>query len=247
VAHRIVPAGIVGALLLTGCGSTSIDAPQVADAVTVNCGGSVYDPSELAAAPPASSLPEGPAGAVDDAGAPAFDPSLDWKVVHQSDDRVDLVRELDEPFDNGGGDVRTHESRILERITGAPNVPDGTWLLMSAGPCTQRLVTDDDLGEADLTLAETPAPGDTSIDLFVHERACASGQSAEGRIELVELNKTTGQVQLRVGVRPLDGGQDCQGNPPTPFTVDLGEPLSDREIVDASVVPPLPLTIDSNQ
>jgi hypothetical protein len=121
--------------------------------------GSVYDPTDLADAPPASSLPDGPAGAIDDGGAPAFDPSQDWKVVYQSDDRVDLVRELDEPFDNGGGDIRTHESRTLERITGASNVPDGTWLLVSRGPCTQRLVTDDDLGEADLTLADTPSPG----------------------------------------------------------------------------------------
>ena len=153
------------ALLLAGCGGTSgtvhsggSGAPRVADAATVGCG-SVYDPTDLADAPPASSLPDGPAGAIDDGGAPAFDPSQDWKVVYQSDDRVDLVRELDEPFDNGGGDIRTHESRTLERITGASNVPDGTWLLVSRGPCTQRLVTDDDLGEADLTLADTPSPG----------------------------------------------------------------------------------------
>jgi hypothetical protein len=255
VTRRVVPAGITVALLLTGCGSTSTsaqsdgsDAPGVTDAATVNCGGSVYDPTELADAPPASSLPDGPAGAVDDAGAPAFDASPDWKVVYQSDDRVDLVRELDEPFDNGGGDIRIHESRTLERVTGAPNVPDGTWMLMSRGPCTQRLVTDDDLGEADLTLADTPSPGDRSVDILVHERECASGHSAEGRIELVELNETTDQVQLRVGVRPRDGdGQDCPGNPPTPFTIDLGGPLGDREIVDASVVPPRPVTVVVNQ
>jgi hypothetical protein len=187
----------------------------VTDAATVNCGGSVYDPTELSDAPPASSLPDGPAGAVDDVGAPAFDASPDWKVVYQSDDRVDLVRELDEPFDNGGGDIRIHESRTLERVTGAPNVPDGTWMLMSRG--------------------------------LVHERECASGHSAEGRIELVELNETTEQVQLRVGVRPRDGDQNCPGNPPTPFTIDLGGPLGDREIIDASVVPPRPVTVVANQ
>jgi hypothetical protein len=239
-------------LLLTGCGSTSTqsdgsDAPRLTDAATVNCGGSVYDPTKLADAPPVSSLPDRPAGAVEDVGAPAFDASQDWKVVYQSDDRVDLVRELDEPFDNGGGDIRTHESRTLERVTGASNVPDGTWMLMSRGPCTQRLAIDDDLGEADLTLADTPSPGDTSVDLLVHERECASGHSAEGRIELVELNETTEQVQLRVGVRPRDGDQNCQGNPPTPFTIDLGEPLGDREIVDASVVPPRPVTVVADQ
>jgi hypothetical protein len=213
----------------------------------VDCGGSVYDPTELADAPPVSSLPDGPAGAVDDAGAPAFDASQDWKVVYQSDDRVDLVRELDEPFDNGGGDIRSHASLTLERVTGAPNVPDGTWMLMSRGPCTPRLVIDDDLVDTDLTLADAPSPGDTSVDLLVTERECASGHSAEGRIELVELNETTEQVQLRVRVRPRDGDQSCQGNPPTPLTIDLGGPLGDREIVDASVVPPRPVTVVADQ
>lgn len=252
--HRLIPAGIAVAVFITGCGSTSLtfrgdsNASQVADVATVNCGGSVYDPVELADAPPASSLPDGPAGAVDDAGAQAFDPSQDWKVVRHSDDRVDLVRELDELFDNGDGDVRTHESRTLERITGGINVPDGTWLLTSAGPCTQRLIAGDDLGEADLTLADTPSPGDMSVGLLVHERACTSGQSAEGRIQLVELNETTEQVQLRIGVaRPPGGDQTCEGNPPTPFTVDLSEPLGDREIIDASVVPPRPVTVNGDQ
>ncbi len=78
-------------------------------------------------------------------------------MVRQDDARVDLVRELEEPFENGGGDVRTHESRSLERITGASNVPDGTWMLTSAGPCAPRLVDDDGLEAADVTLADTPA------------------------------------------------------------------------------------------
>jgi hypothetical protein len=253
VSRRVFPAGIsVALLLLTGCGSTSTqsdgrDAPRLTDAATVHCGGSVYDPTKLADSPPVSSLPDGPAGAVDDVGAPAFDASQDWKVVHLSDDRVDLVRELDEPFDNGGGDIRTHESRTLERVTGASNVPDGTWMLGGRGPCTPRLVIDDDLGEADLTMADTPSPSDTSVDLLVHERECASGHSADGRIELVELDENTEQVKLWVGVRPRDGDQTCQGNPLTPFTIDLGGPLDDREIVDASVVPPRPVTVVPDQ
>ena len=130
---------------------------------------------------------------------------------------------------------------------GASNVPDGTWLLTSAGPCSQRLVTDANLGDADVTLAAAHSPGDASVDLLVHERACASGESAEGRIKLIELNETTEQIQLRIGVRPRDGDQDCQDNPPTPFTIDLTEPLGDREIVDASVLPPRPVTVDVNQ
>lgn len=246
--RRVVVVGISVVLLLTACGTTTSTTAQRDDGVpTVDCGGAKYDLTTFADAPPASSLPDGPTGAVDDAGASAFDPSQEWKVVHQSDSRVDLVRELDTPFDNGGGDVRTHESRVLERITGASNVPEGTWMLTSAGPCTQRLASNGALGEADLTLAAVPSLGDTSVDLFVHERACASGESAEGRIELIELNEAAEEIQLRIGVRPRSGDQDCQGNPPTPFTVELTEPLGEREIVDVSVVPPRPVTVDSHQ
>lgn len=252
--HGVVTAVSVVVFLATACGGTGSFSftvggddekrPQREDAGTVDCGGSHYDPSTLADAPPVSSLPDGPAGAVDDAGAPAFDPSQDWRVVFRSDSRVDLVRELEEREDFGGGDVRTHESRTLERITGAPNVADGTWMLASAGPCTQRLVGDG-VGEADLMLADEPSPDATSIDLLVRERACASGRTADGRIELVELEETDEQVRLWIGVRRLEGGQDCQGNPATPFTVELAKPLGDREIVDASLVPARPLTVDA--
>jgi hypothetical protein len=237
--------GIAGALLVLGCGqgaggSGALDGG--ASSMTVDCGGSVYDADVLTDAPPASSLAEGPAGAVDDAGRPAFDSALEWYVVHQDDDRVDLVRPLEEPVDNGGGDIRTHESRRLERITGASNVPDGTWMLTSAGPCAQRVVGGDGLGAADVTLARTPAPETSTLDLLIRERACASGKDADGRA-VVDLEETAEQVRLRVGVRPLRGGQDCQGNPATPLTVELAEPLGDREVVDSSVVPARPVTV----
>lgn len=256
--HRAVIAVTAGAILLTSCGGTADTPVEVAgrrdggatgeDAATVTCGSSEYTATTLADAPSVTSLPAGPADAVDDAGQPAFDPSKDWRIVHQSEHRVDLVRELDEPTDLGGTDIRTHESRTLERITGATNVPNGTWLLTSAGPCTQRLEADGDLGPADLTLAAEPSPDQTTIDLLVHEQACASGQSAEGRIELVEAEETDDQIRLRIAVRPYQPGGaatgvTCQGNPPTPFTVELTEPLGERQVLDASVVPARALTV----
>ena len=244
---------VLVALLLTGCGrgastststlgSTGSEQAQGKGSATVACGGTVYDADALADAPPVSSLPKGPAEAVDDAGAPAFDLAQDWNVVHQDATRVDLVRELQEPLDNGDGDVRTHESRTLERITGASNVPEGTWLLTSAGSCVQRLVGDDGLGAADVTLADTPAQEKTSLDLLVREQDCASGRNAEGRID-VQLEETAEQVLLRVGVERLDGDQSCQGNPATPLTVELADPLGDRSVVDSSVVPARPVTV----
>jgi hypothetical protein len=249
---------VLVALLLSGCGrgaSTSTSTrgsagnehAQGDGSATVDCGGSVYDAAALTDALPVSSLPKGPREAVDDAGAPAFNPAQDWNVVHQDANRVDLVRELEEPLDNrdGAGDVHTHESRTLERITGASNVPEGTWLLTSAGPCVQRLVGDDGLGPADVTLADTPAQDETALDLLVREQACASGRSAEGRIEVVELEETAEQVRLRLMVERLDGDQSCQGNPATPLTVQLADPLGDREVLDSSVVPARPVAVGS--
>lgn len=217
--------------------------PVVEDAQQVECRGISFDLAELSEAPSVSSLPEGPAGAVDDMGAPAFDPSLDWKVVSESDERVDLVRELEQPLDNGQDETYTHEGRTLTLITGAPNVPDG-WMKTSAGECTLRVPTDGDLKVADLSLANVPSPATTTVDLLVRERACASGEPADGRIEVIELVETAEQVRLRVGVKRQDGDQSCQGNPPTPFTVELSAPLGEREIVDWSIVPARPLAAE---
>jgi hypothetical protein len=210
----------------------------------VECHGVVYDPAALEAAPPASSLPDGPLDALDDGGEPAFDPAENWRVVHETAFRVDLVRELDEPIDQGGGDIRTHEVRSLEVITGATNVPDGTWMLTLAGPCAQRAVGGSDVGEADLMLAKPADPDATTLALLVTERACASGRSADGRVELLALEETGTEIRLRIGVRPLPGDQNCPGNPPTPFDVDLRGPVGDRAILDVGVEPPREITLD---
>lgn len=260
---RGVLAGIAGVALLAGCagapadssggggrgsdrtsGSTPASTPP-AEPVMVNCDGIVYEPDQLAGAPSASSLPAGPAGAIiHGTDTPAFDPARKWKVVHQSDGRVELIRELAGP-QGGGVDIRTHAFRILERSTGSPNTPAGTWLLRAGGRCAQRLVTNDGLDDAELRLAQAPSQGDRAIELLVdHPTACGPiGQSpAKERIELRELTETADQVRLRIGVAPFpEPGGICPPRPPTPFTVELSQPLGDREIVDASLVPPRPV------
>jgi hypothetical protein len=246
VARRSVAFVIAVALLGAACGDipTGLDLGEdgpgaIAGPNEVECAGVVYDPATLDDAPPASTLPEAPLTAlVEDGLDPPFDPSQDWRVVNESSARVDLIRELDEPLDAGEGDVRTHEVVSAEVINGAPNVPDGTWMLTLAGPCAQRTAGSDAIGEANLTLAEQPDPATTSLPLLVHERACASGQSADGRVRLLTLEETDSEIRLRIGVQPLPGDQNCPGNPPTPFTVDLQQPVANRSILDVSVVPP---------
>ena len=141
---------------------------------------------------------------------------------------------------SGPGDVRSHEFLRVHTISGATNVPDGAWVLDAQGSCTPR----QDLGwlgPADLALAEHPSPEARQIELEVYERACASGQAADDRVEIVEQETSDEQLMLVVGVRPLDGDHTCPGNPPTPLTIHLDEPLGDRIVVDASTLPPQPL------
>ena len=69
----------------------------------------------------------------------------------------------------------------------------------------------------------------SSIPIIVNENECASGRSASGRIE-TSVKYSTDAVHIEVGVRPLGGDQDCQGNPDTEHVVRLTEPLGDREV-----------------
>jgi hypothetical protein len=98
VRHRPVIAAITAVLVLSGCGEVTgalgDGDGRAPGAATVTCGSSIYDPAELADAPTASSLPEGPADAVDDAGQPALDAPQDWTVGVSASPELDYVQLL---------------------------------------------------------------------------------------------------------------------------------------------------------
>jgi hypothetical protein len=75
------------------------------------------------------------------------------------------------------------------------------------------------------------------------EQACHGGEDAEGRVEVVTMNQTDTSIELDIGVRP-DTSSDawtCQTNPATPFTVELDQPLGERDILDIGVSPVQPV------
>lgn len=92
-------------------------------------------------------------------------------------------------------------------------------------------------------LADEPAPDATVLDVFVREQSCASGRSAEGRIEQPELEYCEDTISVAVFVTPLPGPQQCPGNPLTPFRVELGEPLRGRTLLDGGVHPAQPVAL----
>jgi hypothetical protein len=88
---------------------------------------------------------------------------------------------------------------------------------------------------------EAPTAASTELHILVEEGACASGRSALGRMSAPLIHATAEAVTITIGVRPLAGPQDCQGNPGTPIVVRLVEPLGNRTLVDGgSAQPPAP-------
>jgi hypothetical protein len=92
-----------------------------------------------------------------------------------------------------------------------------------------------------------PDPSSRELALLVTERACNSGQNAEGRVRLVELIETADAVKVMIGVDPTrtDGamGYTCLPNKPTPFTVTLAGPLGDRAILNGNLVDARPIEL----
>ena len=85
--------------------------------------------------------------------------------------------------------------------------------------------------------ARPPDPASSEVHVLVTERACNSGEDAEGRVELVTLDEDDDAVTMTIGIHERSGDANCPSNPPTPFTVVLEEPLGDRELRDGSKEP----------
>lgn len=86
-------------------------------------------------------------------------------------------------------------------------------------------------------LITIPGPTDRTLDLLVREQDCASGQSAAGLIAS-DVRYQEDAVVVFVNVRERTEDRSCPGNPDTPHTVTLREPLGDREVLDGNREPP---------
>jgi hypothetical protein len=82
-----------------------------------------------------------------------------------------------------------------------------------------------------------PAASDTRVEMMVHEDACASGQPATGRIR-PDVEYEADRIIVTVRVENAGGDQACPGNPDTPYTLELEEPVGDRVIYDGRSSPP---------
>jgi hypothetical protein len=148
-----------------------------------------------------------------------------------------------------GGWIRaaqTHDTVLfVARGGGVPwsqvgvQLSDGVWAADRWGQCRLQPELPPDLGIATFRVAADAdlAPDTTEIEVLATEMACNSGRDARGRIVVWAVLPAADAMTVVLAVRPRPGGHDCQGNPETPFLLELPEPLGDRTLLDGSEIP----------
>jgi hypothetical protein len=163
-------------------------------------------------------------------------PATGWRILHRSDREV-LYASEDEEYADPEGDEPPE--RHLVRVV---REPDGTWRWATSSHYVESFDAIRDGNPAsDWRLdpaADPPGPSDTELRVLVTECHCASGRTAEGRIEPPDVYYTADEVRIVAYVTRLRGTQRCPGNPPTPAIFVLPEPIGERRLVDAGTFPP---------
>ena len=121
------------------------------------------------------------------------------------------------------------------------------WRLGSYGlgpPCEPTVVLPEGLNRVvtNLDPDSLPGPDSTTIDLLVTEAACANGREMGDALQGPQVVETETAVLVAFAATPLaDREVDCPGNPYSPISVELSQPLANRTIYDGLYVPPKPL------
>ena len=160
-------------------------------------------------------------------------PLGDWAVVHIGDDLAWFV------LDGGEWEELAAVERRGDRWL---------WAGESSGSrCEPAVVLPEGLGRVDVHLDpdNLPSPEATEIALLVTEQGCANGREMGDALRGPQVVETDDAVVVAFAVVPITGGADCPGNPPTPVTITLPEPLGDRVIQDGLYFPPKTVTVES--
>ena len=206
----------------------------LADRITCGDGTPGFAPAALNGPPVAETATDPPGLALwsfiqrpSIAGLPA--PSAGWRRVFESPTKVLFVASA---VDGSWRYLLLESTGVGDSIAG--------WYASLAGDCRLQVSFADSVARADLWLdpAHLPAPADRVVRLFLAETACAGGQSPEGRILAPEVRYRADGVFVSIGVRRLRGSQDCLGRDADPHVVQLSESVGNRQLFDASLIPP---------
>jgi len=129
--------------------------------------------------------------------------------------------------------------------------PRDNWIIAGSGigrPCEPVVALPDGLGRVAIRLDpdSPPAPDDTSVHLLVTEVGCASGREIGDALLGPQVIETGEAVLVAFAAISPVGPANCPGNPSTPVTVHLSQPLGRRTLNDGLHIPPKPLTVDAD-
>jgi hypothetical protein len=69
--------------------------------------------------------------------------------------------------------------------------------------------------------------------VLLTERECVSGQEIGDRLVGPQIVMTDSSIRIAFAANPPEGDAfTCQGNPETPFVLELPQPIGDREIIE---------------
>ncbi|MFA9431191.1 hypothetical protein [Egicoccus sp. AB-alg2] len=176
---------------------------------------------------------------------PAHDVVLDavhptgWSVLEVGPARVAAVRALT-TRERVESWPRSHAQLVVEPIDGAEPAAALDWKVVSHTTCNPRVQLRPDLWLASVAIDPAAEPDATSeeLRLLVRDNNCGDGEPPDGRIEVLEQVVTDDEVRLLVATRhPPRTLGDCLQAPDTTLTLPLPEPLGDRRVVDAALLP----------
>jgi hypothetical protein len=151
-----------------------------------------------------------------------FWPQEGWLILREKDDEVLLVHQGSE------GLAFMNVSRV-----------DGAWMWSGSqmgGPCPLHYAVPEGLNAVDWVLDPSGLPldpADTSLEVIATERECVSGQEMGDRLLEPQVVMTADEVRVVLAAEPPPGDvATCQGNPETPVTIALPQPLGDREVLE---------------
>jgi hypothetical protein len=151
----------------------------------------------------------------------------DWAIAERSADRLVLfgmATSADVAAEVPYGDM------VLVRT-------DDGWRPEGWGQCHIQVRSDVN-GNAVWVLDAEPDAHASQLSVLINERECANGEPPIGREIIPVVVMGEDLVTITVLVEPVSGGASCPSNPWHPITIDLGEPLGNRQLRDGSTIPP---------
>lgn len=164
-----------------------------------------------------------------------FGGGWEWVVIERDDQRMVFLGE----GPNGYADVTIEH--------------DGdSWKAAGWGGChflTSTTLTGFEIATWVTDPDSAPDPRSSTLDVLVMERSCANGEPPIGREIRPVVLSGEDALEIVVLIEEVKGGANCPGNPWHATTIELGEPLGERTLVDRHVSPglvrPWPPTEDS--